>query len=138
MTNTIKEALTEFKTSRFGLFRGFVVAVLVQFSLLSCAGISSTCSLEVLPVLSTLANSADYWWCFISLFGALVLTFEHTFRKCLAFVYFGYASAIVSLLVLGLDFILREPPVYTAASLTITVAIFFGGLVYDRIKGRTT
>lgn len=134
MTNTIKEAFTGFKSGPYGVFRGFIVAVLVQFSFLSCAGIASKGSLEVLPVLSTLANSVDYWWCFLSLLGALALTFESTIRDRMALLVCGYVAAITSLLVLGYDFVLRKPPVYTAATLAITAAIILGGILYDRIR----
>lgn len=46
----------------------------------------------------------------------------------------GYVAAITSLLVLGYDFVLRKPPVYTAATLAITAAIILGGILYDRIR----
>jgi|LGOV01.1.fsa_nt_gb membrane-bound ClpP family serine protease len=137
MKATVSRAIEGLINSPFGLFKGFVVAVLLQFSILSCIGIVFDGAFSALPMLDAVVNSASYWWSFISMLGAMFILFDHTIKNHVALVVCGYSAAIVSFIVLGYDFILRKPPIYTAAVLSITAATILGGTFYERIR-RTT
>jgi hypothetical protein len=116
------------------MFKGFVVAVLAQFSALSFFSIAGPTQFTVLHTLQTAFVSAHYWWGVASLLGAATLLFEPVLSTQRGMLLCGYTAAICSFAVLSFDFLLSRPPIYAGGVLSVTTIIFLGGLLYERVR----
>lgn len=132
ITNYIKEKCSE--TS--GVFKLFIAAVLTQFALLNIVSIASNNYVKDIPGFESLISSSHLWWGVFGLFGAASLAFEKCIAGSKAVLVLGYISCISSFIILTFDYAKSKPIIHTGGILSVTAAVFLGGLLYGRIKHR--
>jgi hypothetical protein len=134
----IKESIHECWVNRnrypAPLFKGYMVAILIQFAILSLLSINLPNTFTALNVGKSMLLDPHYWWGVSCLFGAACIGFEHSLRGWRAGVTSGYVCAIVSFIYLSYDYMLREPPIYAGTIVSVTASIFLGGLIYGRVR----
>lgn len=118
------------------MFKSFMAAVLIQFSLLSFVSIVLPCGIEALPTLRAIMSSAEYWWGLLSMVGALFLLFDYHVRNWLLGQILGYSAAALSFVALAHDFMFHRPPIHAGGVFAATAVIFIGVLAYDHIRQR--
>lgn len=138
MFKAIKEIIAETREYHVGkpaaVFKLFIAAVLVQFSILSLCNLGTNGCMEALPQLADTMRSANYWWGLLGIFGACSIVFEKYFMGYLPMLVIGYASAMSSLSILSFYLITAKPPIHAGGILAATAVVFLGGLLYGRIK----
>lgn len=136
LTDTIKCISMYSARNRAATFKAFLAAVLIQFAILSFLAITIPSHITALPKLRAIMTTAEYWWGFFSLLGALNLLFEHYIKNWVLGTVLGYTAALISFMALVYDFMFHRPPIFAGVVFAATAALFLGGLLYDQLRRR--
>jgi hypothetical protein len=115
------------------IFRMYMAAVLVQFSILSFAAVPLCPDSTATQMVHDLILSCNYWIGAAGMFGAVSLVFRTKFKNWGIGVVLGDLVAAAMFVLLSYEYLTSKPPIYAGAIMMFTAAIFLiGGLFCER------